>query len=112
MKQNNVPAAQAQLSSILQLHSDSEEASMMMANLMCEKMSFQSAMFHYKQILEKNPLNFEVMSQFIDIARRMDKLDDVTPFFDAAFKAFPRCKGMPGYRYCQGLYLRYELKLM
>ncbi|KAJ3302797.1 Tetratricopeptide repeat protein 21B [Kappamyces sp. JEL0829] len=111
MKKGDLAAAQVQLSNVLEKDTSNAAASIAMAHLLCEKASFQSAFFHYRQILENDPANFEILSQFIDIARRLDKLDEVSPYFEAATNSSKKTKISLGFHYCKGLYLRYTSSL-
>ena len=110
-KRSDFTAAQTQLTSLLQNDDVADEASMILANLMMEQNSFSSAAFHYRQLLEKSGTNYEALAQFIDVCRRMDKLEDVEAVFEIVEKSSKRTKMDAGYIYCQGLYLRYA-KLM
>lgn len=107
VKQGNHSAAQNQLSGILEKNENSVEASLMMAELLCEKSSFQSAFFHYRKMLETKPSNFEILADFINIAYRLDKLDEVPVYFDKAKMQSAKSKINLGFHYCKGLYLRY-----
>lgn len=102
-------AAQTQLTAVLKTDNDSEEASMILAQLLCQQNSFSTAAFHYRQIVEKSPSNYGALSQYIDVSRRIDKLDDVESLFKHIDLTSPRSKMNPGYIYCQGIYLRYYI---
>ena len=111
VKQGNHSAAQIQLSGILEKDENSVDASLMMAELLCEKSSFQSAFFHYRKMLETKPSNFELLADFINIAYRLDKLDEVPAYFDKAKSQSAKSKINLGFHYCKGLYLRCVLFL-
>ena len=106
-RQGNHAAAQNQLSGILEKNENSIEASLMMADILCEKSSFQSAFFHFRKILEKTPSNFEILADFINIAYRLDKLEEVPAYFENAKITSAKSKIDLGYHYCRGLYYRY-----
>ena len=106
LKQGNYTAAQNQLSGILEKNEDSIEASLMMADLLSEKTSFQSAFYHFKNFLEKNPSNFDIMADFINIAYRLDKLEDVPNYFERAKLKSAKSRIDLGFHYCKGLYYR------
>lgn len=106
IKQGNHSAAQNQLANILEKKNNSVEASILMAELLCEKSSFQAAFFHYRQVLEKSPANFEFLANFIDLAYRLDKLDEAEPYFEYAQKASLKSKVNIGFHYCRGLFFR------
>jgi tetratricopeptide repeat protein 21B len=105
-KNNDIAAAQSQLSVLIQSKSSSEEASMFMAHLSCQERSFTMAVFHYRQIIDKSPSNYIALEQYIDISRRIDKMDAVATLLKKLEEANPRTKMDPGFIFCQGLYLR------
>ncbi|KAI8899995.1 hypothetical protein BC833DRAFT_583602 [Globomyces pollinis-pini] len=107
IKQNNLPAAQSQLTNLVQLHPESTEASLILADVLCEKSSFQLALFHYRQILDQYPSNYEVLANYIDLCRRMNTLKDIPKFFEISDKKTLHTKLSAGYHYCKGLYLRF-----
>ncbi|KAJ3319716.1 Tetratricopeptide repeat protein 21B [Boothiomyces sp. JEL0866] len=106
LKQGNTGSAQAQLNAILSVDPNSIEASVLMADLLFEKAQFESALFHYKQILEQNPSDFQVTAKFIDVSKRMNKLDQVPPVLHDNPKLTPQMRLSAGFFYCKGLYHR------
>ncbi|KAJ3271657.1 Tetratricopeptide repeat protein 21B [Terramyces sp. JEL0728] len=107
LKQGNMGSAQAQLNSILSVDPNSTEASVLMADLLFEKAQFESALFHYKQILDQNSGDFQVLAKFIDVSKRMNKLDAVPPMLHANPKLTPQMRIAAGFFYCKGLYHRH-----
>ncbi|KAJ3256152.1 Tetratricopeptide repeat protein 21B [Boothiomyces macroporosus] len=107
LKQGNTGSAQAQLNSILSIDPNSIEASILMADLLFEKAQFESALFHYKQMLEQNPSDFQVVAKFIDVSKRMSKLELVPPILHENPKLTPQMRLAAGFYYCKGLYHRH-----
>jgi tetratricopeptide repeat protein 21B len=106
-KRNDYAAAQAQLSLVMQNDTEStEKASMIMAQILCQQSSFSSAAFHYRQIVEKSPSNYIALEQYIEVSRRVDKMDDVESLFKLIENKLPRAKMDLGHIFCQGIFLR------
>eukprot|EP00842_Homolaphlyctis_polyrhiza_P002568 jgi/Hompol1/3311/HPOL_000544-RA len=106
LRKNDLSAAQNQLTIMLKTDVASDDATLMMADIMFRQGSYQQAVFHFRQLLDRNPLHFEALAQFIDLARRNANLSDVQGMFAAAENASKKATMNPGYRFCHGLYLR------
>ncbi|KAH0621443.1 hypothetical protein JD844_022770 [Phrynosoma platyrhinos] len=76
----------------------------MMADLMFRKQDYEQAVFHFQQLLDRNPDNYATLSRLIDLLRRAGKLEEVPRFLLMAEKHSPRTKLDPGFHYCKGLY--------
>uniref|UniRef100_A0A6I8PAD8 Tetratricopeptide repeat domain 21B n=1 Tax=Ornithorhynchus anatinus TaxID=9258 RepID=A0A6I8PAD8_ORNAN len=79
----------------------------MMADLMFRKQDYEQAVFHFQQLLERQPDNYTILSRLIDLLRRAGKLEEVPRFLVMAEKHSSRAKLEPGFHYCKGLYLWY-----
>nr|XP_057937823.1 tetratricopeptide repeat protein 21B-like isoform X2 [Doryrhamphus excisus] len=104
---DEVDACQEQCSVILKKDQFNEDATLMMADLMFRRQDYEQAVFRYQQIWERKPDNYATFSRFIDLLRRVGKLEEVPRFFDRAEKHSSRTKFDPGFNYCRGLYLWY-----
>jgi tetratricopeptide repeat protein 21B len=111
IKQQNPSSAQNHLNALLEQNPDSLEASELMADLMFNSASFQSAVFHYHKLLEKNPGNFEVLAKYIQVCKRIGKLELIEGILMKDDAPAVRFKLSPGYHYCRGLYFRSVSKL-
>uniref|UniRef100_A0A665UEE5 Tetratricopeptide repeat domain 21B n=1 Tax=Echeneis naucrates TaxID=173247 RepID=A0A665UEE5_ECHNA len=100
-------ACQEQCSIILKNDQFNEDATLMMANIMLKKQDYEKAIFHFQQLLERKPDNYQTLSHLIDLLRRAGKLEEIPRFLDMAEKHSPRHKFDPGFNYCKGLYLWY-----
>ena len=63
-------AAQHQCMLLMRIESGNEEASMIMADIMFRKAEYDAAIYHYQQILDNHPTNYEVLSQLVRLLRR------------------------------------------
>ena len=104
-QKSDFTGAQSQLTALLQEDEWAEEASLIMADLMCQQLTFSTAAFHYRQIIEKNPLHFEALANYIDACSRIGELEKVEDIFQVVEKS-KRSKMEAGYIYCRGIYLR------
>uniref|UniRef100_A0A3Q1H576 Tetratricopeptide repeat domain 21B n=1 Tax=Acanthochromis polyacanthus TaxID=80966 RepID=A0A3Q1H576_9TELE len=102
-----VDACQEQCSVILKNDQFNEDATLMMADIMFRKEDYKQAVFHFQQLLEREPDNYPTLSRLIDLLRRSGKLEDIPRFLDMAEKHSSRTKFEPGFNYCKGLYLWY-----
>ncbi|KAL2917694.1 hypothetical protein HK105_202567 [Polyrhizophydium stewartii] len=107
LTKNDLASAQNQLATMLKGDIASDEATLMMADIMFRKGSYQQASFHFRQLLDKNPTHFEALAQYIELARRSANLAEVEPLFAAAEAASKRATMIPGFHFCRGLYLRH-----
>uniref|UniRef100_A0A8C6SMK6 Tetratricopeptide repeat protein 21B n=1 Tax=Neogobius melanostomus TaxID=47308 RepID=A0A8C6SMK6_9GOBI len=71
------------------------------------KQDYEKAVFHYRQLLERQPDNYLAMFHLVDLMRRAGKLEEIPRFLELAEKHCPRTKQDPGFNYCKGLYLWY-----
>ncbi|XP_028292387.1 tetratricopeptide repeat protein 21B [Gouania willdenowi] len=100
-------ACQEQCSVILKTDPFNEEATLMIADIMFRKQEYDKAVFHFEQLLERKPDNYQTLSRLIDLLRRAGKLEEIPRFLDLAEKYSSRTKFDPGFYYCKGLYLWY-----
>ncbi|KAL2804032.1 tetratricopeptide repeat protein 21A isoform 2 [Daubentonia madagascariensis] len=89
---------------LLQTEKNHETASVMMADLLFRKQNYEAAINLYRQVLEKVPDNFSVLSKLIDLLRRSGKLEDTPAFFELTMKVSSRVPLEPGFNYCRGIY--------
>lgn len=107
-KKNDLTAAQNQCSNMLKADSGSEDATIMMADILFRQGSYEGAILHFRQLLEKNPANYMAMACLAEMMRRCGMLEDVPSVFENAEKIDPRVTQHAGFHFCKGLYYRYE----
>ncbi|KXZ45770.1 hypothetical protein GPECTOR_50g563 [Gonium pectorale] len=100
-------ACQAQCVTLLKHDPDNEEASIMLAELMFHKEHYDTAIYHFQQLLERSPNHYGALAQLILLLRRAGRLEDVPRYFALAEAGSPKAIMDPGYHYCKGLYNRY-----
>ncbi|KAG2502129.1 hypothetical protein HYH03_000619 [Edaphochlamys debaryana] len=100
-------ACQAQCVTLLKHDPDNEEASIMLAELMFHKEHYDTAIYHFQQLLERSPNHYGALAQLILLLRRAGRLEDVPRYFTLAEAGSPKAIMDPGYHYCKGLYNRY-----
>ncbi|KAJ3318719.1 Tetratricopeptide repeat protein 21B [Blyttiomyces sp. JEL0837] len=105
--QNDLTAAQTQCATMLRLDIATDDATIMMADIMFAKNSYTSAVFHFRQLLEKNPTHYQALKKLIEMMRRSGKLDEADKFFEMAEKSSSKVHLQPGYHFCKGLHYRY-----
>ncbi|KAI9207248.1 uncharacterized protein BJ171DRAFT_561472 [Polychytrium aggregatum] len=108
ISKGDLTAAQNQCSNMLRMDVGNEEATMMIADIMLQKNSYSSAVFHFRQLLEKNPTNYSALLQLIEMMKRNGKLDEAEQFFELVQKHSSKASLHCGFHYCRGLYYRYS----
>ncbi len=78
----------------------------MLANLMLMREQHEGAIDTYKQLLDKQPDNFNALAQLIELLRRTGKLPDVPKYLENAEKNCAR-SSTAGLAFNKGLYYRY-----
>eukprot|EP00798_Chlamydomonas_sp_ICE-L_P019308 gene19309-25961_t len=98
---------QQQCVQLLKHDPNNEEASIMLAELMFHKENYETAIYHFQQLLERSPNHYGALSNLILLLRRAGRLEDVPKHFSNAEAASPKAIMEPGYHYCKGLHQRY-----
>lgn len=92
---------------LLRLELATDEATMLLADIMLKKNSYSSAIFHYKYLLEKNPTHYVAFSRLLNMMRRCGKLDEADSFFEMiGNKMSSKVEMDAGWHYCKGLFHR------
>ncbi|GCC29261.1 hypothetical protein chiPu_0007699 [Chiloscyllium punctatum] len=86
---------------------NNNDVNMMMADLMFSKQEYEHAIFYYRQLLQRSPDNFLVLSKLIMLFRTTGKLDKAPVILELAERISTRTIVEPGFNYCRGLYLWY-----
>ncbi|CAG0921103.1 unnamed protein product [Notodromas monacha] len=92
---------------LLKLDKDNDAATVMMADLAFRKNDYETAMFHFQQLLDRNPTNWEALARLVEVMRRTGHLEECPTYLTKAAQCNPRASLQPGYYYCNGLYLWY-----
>lgn len=75
----------------------------MWANLMLVNNRTEEAIRIYSQLLDKEPENFNALSQLTELLRRAGRVKQVKTFLDKAEQICQRSK-LAGLSFCKGLY--------
>ena len=88
---------------ILKIDPSNEQATFMWANLMLVNNKTEEAIRIYSQLLDKEPDNFNTLSQLIELLRRAGRINQVATFLE---KAESNCQrsNLAGLHFCKGLY--------
>ncbi|KAL5010855.1 hypothetical protein ScPMuIL_013160 [Solemya velum] len=100
----DLDACQHQLMMLLKNEKENDAATIMLADLMFRRNEYDSAMFHFQQLLHIQPDHYEALSRLVDLQRRAGKLEEVPKFLELAENASPRSPFEAGFNYCKGLY--------
>lgn len=68
--------------------------------------AYDAAIFHFKQILKKNPAHFTAMAQLVQLLRRAGRVGDCAAELAAAEAAMPKVATEAGFHFCKGLQAR------
>ncbi|RKO89847.1 tetratricopeptide repeat domain 21B, partial [Blyttiomyces helicus] len=104
MAKGDLTSAQTQCTTMLRMDVANEEATMMIADINFRKNSYATAVFHFRQLLSRNPTHYTALAQLIEITRRSGKMDEAGKFFEYAEKSARNVHLHPGYHYCKGLH--------
>lgn len=70
--------------SLLELDPENETACILMADIAFRKVDFEMAVFHFTQLISKQPTNWPALVRFIEIMRRTGNLSDVLQYLKIA----------------------------
>jgi tetratricopeptide (TPR) repeat protein len=85
-----------------------DEATLILADVMWRRGDTDTALFHFRRLLERSAVAFEALSRLMLLLRFSGKLEDAKPLLEEAERAAHTCSEMAGLRHCQGLYHRYS----
>jgi tetratricopeptide repeat protein 21B len=108
LSKNETDQCQQLCVTLLRADPESEEASMMLAELMFRKEHYETAIYHFQQLLEKKPGHCVALSQLMHLLRRAGRLHEVPRYLRLAEKSDPRATHNPGLYFCKGLHARYS----
>ncbi|XP_075147410.1 tetratricopeptide repeat protein 21B-like [Haematobia irritans] len=108
MQMNSMDLCRDVCTQILQIDSNNEAASIMMADLSFRKMDFENAAYHFSQLLLTQPSYWTALARLIEVMRRSGTLSDVYLFLQRAEQTISNPDLSPGLNYCTGLYEWYN----
>lgn len=83
-------------SQILKINSNNEAASVMMADISFRRVDFDSAAYHFSQLLLVQPTYWTALARLIEVLRRSAALSDAISFLDRTEQCCPKPNQEPG----------------
>lgn len=101
---NNFDTAQSYTSMILKHAPDDDVSVLMMTDMMISRHDLDGAFDQLVQLLERKPTNFAACARFVDVARRLGRLQVVGQHLNRVLKTQPAVESDTKYHYCRGMY--------
>ena len=94
---------------LLRNDKDNEEATVMMADLAFRKNDYESAMFHFQQLLTKRPDYWVALARLVEVMRRTGHMEDVPNYLQKSEEFVgTRASLEPGLNFCKGMFEWYS----
>ncbi|XP_063986982.1 tetratricopeptide repeat protein 21B-like [Diachasmimorpha longicaudata] len=103
MQINDLDKCAASCTALLTADPNNEAASVMMADLAFRKVDFETAAFHFRQLLMRRPTYWTALARLIEVSRRTGKIDDLDEWLSRAESATEGSNRDAGFYYCAGL---------
>ncbi|KYQ53911.1 Tetratricopeptide repeat protein 21B [Trachymyrmex zeteki] len=103
MQMNNLDRCAQNCSILLNADPNNEAASVMMADLAFRKVDFDTAAFHFRQLLLRQPTYWTALARLIEVSRRTGAMDDLDEWLQRAQIAMGTGNVEAGFYYCAGL---------
>ncbi|KAK7872002.1 hypothetical protein R5R35_004518 [Gryllus longicercus] len=108
MQVNDLEQCQMTCMTLLKTDADNEAASIMMADLAFRRVDFETAAFHFQQLLSRRPDYWTALARLVEVMRRTGNLNDVPPYLSRAQVVCARSTYEAGLAYCEGLFEWYS----
>lgn len=108
LARGDADACQAQCAALLRVDAGDEEASLMLAKIMLLKENYETAIYHYEQLLERSPGHHAALVHLVQTLRKAGRLDEAPKAIAAAERTAPRGVRLGGLRYARGLLAHYQ----
>ncbi|XP_012284222.1 tetratricopeptide repeat protein 21B isoform X2 [Orussus abietinus] len=103
MQINDLDKCTQSCTALLNADPNNEAASVMMADLAFRKVDFETAAFHFRQLLLRRPTYWTALARLIEVSRRTGNMDDLQEALNRAEAAMDSSKQEAGFFYCAGL---------
>ncbi|KYN37929.1 Tetratricopeptide repeat protein 21B [Trachymyrmex septentrionalis] len=103
MQMNNLDRCAQNCSILLNADPNNEAASVMMADLAFRKVDFDTAAFHFRQLLLRQPTYWTALARLIEVSRRTGAMDDLDEWLQRAQITMGAGNVEAGFYYCAGL---------
>ncbi|EAN95023.1 hypothetical protein C3747_124g61 [Trypanosoma cruzi] len=101
-------ACEEQCNAVLRISPKSEEAVVILADVMIRQHRFDDAAQHFSQILDKTPDNYKALAQYVRLLRHAGRLGDAEKVLERVEELVPLGQRHPsGLSFARGLYHRY-----
>ncbi|ELU05036.1 hypothetical protein CAPTEDRAFT_159405 [Capitella teleta] len=100
----DLDACQHQCMTLVKNDKENDAATVMLADLMFRKGEYDQALFHFKQLLERQPDHYDALSRLVELMRRAGRLEEVPNFLELAENASGRASLDAGFNFCKGLF--------
>ncbi|KFM79613.1 Tetratricopeptide repeat protein 21B, partial [Stegodyphus mimosarum] len=104
IESHDIDAARQYCATVLSKDSENIPAAVLLADMMFEAGDLQSAKFQFQKLLDIKPDFFEAIARYIEVVRRLGKLDNAEMCLKKAEAATSNVSVDHGYYYCKGLY--------
>ncbi|KAK7082681.1 Tetratricopeptide repeat protein 21B [Halocaridina rubra] len=104
MQINDLDQCQYTCMTLLRSDKENNSATVMMADLSYRRNEYDTAMFHFQQLLDRRPAYFPALARLIEVMRRTGTLDESGPYLERAEQATLRPNSDAGFNFCKGLY--------
>lgn len=108
MQVNDLEECQLTSKRLLAADPNNEPATIMLADLAFRKVDFETASYHFKQLLNKRPTYWTALARLVEVMRRTGNLEEVVPYLEKGEEASLRPDQEAGYSYCKGLFEWYS----
>ncbi|KAG8457812.1 hypothetical protein KFE25_005081 [Diacronema lutheri] len=108
LQRGEVEQCQHQCVALIKLDPENIDGSLMLADLMLRKADYDPAIFHFAQLLEKEPTHFLALRKLIVLCRHAGRLAEARPFVERAKSAHAKASTKVGLEFCAGLLARHE----
>ncbi|XP_065838597.1 tetratricopeptide repeat protein 21B-like [Oscarella lobularis] len=103
LSMDDLESCQHQCLTLLRLNKDNDAATVMMADLMFRKNEYDSAIFHFQQLLGRKPDHYEALVRLVQLLRKAGHLEECAKYVKQAEEASHRPSIDAGLFYCKGL---------
>ncbi|XP_030747713.1 tetratricopeptide repeat protein 21B-like [Sitophilus oryzae] len=104
MQTNYLELCQQTCATIFRIDPENEVASVMMADIAFRKVDFDMALFHFSQLVSRQPTNWDALSRLIEVSRRLGNLEECEEYINSAEKMCVNPQKEPGFLYCKAFY--------
>nr|CAD7440821.1 unnamed protein product [Timema bartmani] len=108
MQVNDLEQCQSTCMALQKADADNDAATVMLADLAFRKVDFETAVFHFQQLLSRRPNYWTALARLIEVMRRTGRLEEVPPYLEKAEAASQRASQEAGLCYCKALYKWYS----